>query len=67
MKVLRAGRLLDTPRQSSRFVSLLGYERVSRVGGGDRIEQWSSAHAFLTRGKGVSRKIIYAHKSDHAN
>ena len=58
IKVLRAGRLLDTPRQSARFVSLMGYERVARVGGGERVEQWSSLHAFLTRGKGVSTAYL---------
>ena len=52
---LRAGRLLDTPRQAARFVSLIGYEKHVSVGGGDRQEQWASMHAFLCRNKGVSR------------
>lgn len=48
---LRAGRLLDSPRQAARFVSLLGYEHTPSVGGG-RAEMWSSLHAFLCKGKG---------------
>lgn len=48
---LRAGRLLDSPRQAARFVSLLGYEHAPSVGGG-RAEMWSSLHAFLCKGKG---------------
>jgi len=48
---LRAGRLLDSPRQAARFVSLLGYEHAPSVGGG-KAEMWSSLHAFLCKGKG---------------
>ncbi|CAH3025955.1 unnamed protein product [Porites evermanni] len=48
---LRAGRLLDSPRQAARFVSLLGYEHLPSVGGG-KVEMWSSLHAFLCKGKG---------------
>ena len=51
---LRAGRLLDSPRQAARFVSLLGYEHSPSVGGG-KVEMWSSLHAFLCKGKGVSK------------
>lgn len=51
---LRAGRLLDSPRQAMRFVSLLRYEKQQALGGGDKLEQWSSLHAFLARNKGVS-------------
>ena len=51
---MRAGRLLDSPRQAARFVSLLGYEKTSQVGGGEKPEQWMCMHSFLTRGKGVS-------------
>ena len=50
---LRAGRLLDTPRQAARFVSVMGYEQASAVGGGQPREQWSSMHAFLCKNKGV--------------
>ena len=53
VKPLRAGRLLDTPRQASRFVSLIGYEKVATVGGGDKAEQWTTMHAFLCRNKGA--------------
>lgn len=53
---LRAGRLLDSPRQAARFVSLLGYEHAPSVGGG-KAEMWSSLHAFLCKGKGVSQRF----------
>ena len=53
VRPLRAGRLLDTPRQAARFVSLLAYEKVTTLGGGGRGEQWTSMHAFLCRSKGV--------------
>ena len=59
VKLLRAGRLLDTPRQAARFVSLLGFERVTRLGGGARAEQWTSSHAFLVRGKGVGYVYMF--------
>ncbi|KAK7481686.1 hypothetical protein BaRGS_00027059 [Batillaria attramentaria] len=49
---LRAGRLLDSPRQAMRFVSLVRYDREMKLGGGDKLEQWSSLHAFLARNKG---------------
>lgn len=52
VRPLRAGRLLDSPRQAARFVSLLGYEHTPSLGGG-RAEMWSSLHAFLCKGKGV--------------
>ncbi len=55
VKPMRAGRLIDTPRQAARFVSLVGYEKVAMVGGGERTEQWSTMHAFLCRNKGVSQ------------
>ena len=58
---LRAGRLLDSPRQAARFVSLLGYEHTPSVGGG-RAEMWSSLHAFLCKGKGVSNGLISSKK-----
>lgn len=56
---LRAGRLLDGPRQAARFVSLIPFERSSsshvgvvtrREGGG---EVWSSLHTILCQRKGV--------------
>ena len=34
VRVLRAGRLLDTPRHAARFVSLLPRARSEAVGGG---------------------------------
>ncbi|XP_074540335.1 centrosomal protein of 76 kDa [Halichoeres trimaculatus] len=50
--VLRAGRLLESPRQAARFVSLLAHERAPVVGGGNKQEQWCTLMAFLSRGKG---------------
>ncbi|XP_078607268.1 centrosomal protein of 76 kDa-like [Branchiostoma floridae x Branchiostoma japonicum] len=52
VRPLQAGRLLDTPRQAARFISLLTYEKASTVGGGPRAEQWCTMHAFLCRNKG---------------
>nr|XP_006636031.1 PREDICTED: centrosomal protein of 76 kDa [Lepisosteus oculatus] len=52
VRALRAGRLLDTPRQAARFVSLLGHERAPVIGGGGRQEQWCTLLAFLCRSKG---------------
>uniref|UniRef100_A0A8C9UZV9 Centrosomal protein of 76 kDa n=1 Tax=Scleropages formosus TaxID=113540 RepID=A0A8C9UZV9_SCLFO len=50
--VLRAGRLLESPRQAARFVSLLPLEKAPVVGGGVRQEQWCTLLAFLCRNKG---------------
>ena len=55
---LRAGRLIDTPRQAARFVSLIGYDKVPAVAG-TRSEMWTSLHAFLCAGKGVSHALIH--------
>lgn len=52
IRPLRAGRLLDTPRQAARFVSVLGYERAPVIGGGGgKQEQWCTLLAFLCRNK----------------
>ncbi|XP_025060538.1 centrosomal protein of 76 kDa isoform X2 [Alligator sinensis] len=60
IRPLRAGRLLDTPRQAARFVSVLGYERAPVIGGGSgKQEQWCTLLAFLCRSKGDCE--------DHAN
>ncbi|XP_019401150.1 PREDICTED: centrosomal protein of 76 kDa isoform X2 [Crocodylus porosus] len=60
IRPLRAGRLLDTPRQAARFVSVLGYERAPVIGGGSgKQEQWCTLLAFLCRNKGDCE--------DHAN
>ena len=53
---LRGGRLIDTPRQAARFVSLLGYDKMPPVGG-TRSEMWASLHAFLCAGKGVCHEL----------
>ncbi|XP_026781878.3 centrosomal protein of 76 kDa isoform X1 [Pangasianodon hypophthalmus] len=52
VRVLRAGRLLESPRQAARFVSLLAQERAPVLGGGTRHEQWCTMLAFLCRNKG---------------
>ncbi|XP_040520774.1 centrosomal protein of 76 kDa isoform X2 [Gallus gallus] len=60
IRPLRAGRLLDTPRQAARFVSVLGYERAPVIGGGGgKQEQWCTLLAFICRNKGDCE--------DHAN
>uniref|UniRef100_A0A8D0HAR7 Centrosomal protein of 76 kDa n=1 Tax=Sphenodon punctatus TaxID=8508 RepID=A0A8D0HAR7_SPHPU len=60
VRPLRAGRLLDTPRQTARFVGVLGYERAPVIGGGaGKQEQWCTLLAFLCRNKGDCE--------DHAN
>lgn len=51
VRVLQAGRLLESPRQAARFVSLLAYQRAPVVGGGSRQEQWCTLLAFLCRQK----------------
>ncbi|ERE86153.1 centrosomal protein [Cricetulus griseus] len=57
VKPLRAGRLLDTPRQAARFVNVLGYERAPVIGGGGKQEQWCTLLAFLCRNKSGYRKL----------
>ncbi|KAM8966492.1 centrosomal protein of 76 kDa isoform 2-T2 [Pelodytes ibericus] len=52
VRPLRAGRLLDTPRQAARFVNVLGFEKAPVVGGGAKQEQWCTLLAFLCRNKG---------------
>ncbi len=59
---LDAGRLLDSPRQAARFVSLIPLERTGSVGGGGagggRLEQWSNTHSFLCRVCDLSRLTV---------
>ncbi|XP_051921542.1 centrosomal protein of 76 kDa isoform X2 [Hippocampus zosterae] len=50
--ILRAGRLLESPRRAARFVSLLAHEKAPMVGGGEKHEQWCTLLAFLCQGKG---------------
>ncbi|XP_069076034.1 centrosomal protein of 76 kDa isoform X1 [Pleurodeles waltl] len=52
VRPMRAGRLLDTPRQAARFVNVIGYERAPVVGGGGKQEQWCTLLAFLCTNKG---------------
>lgn len=50
---MRSGRLLDTPRQAARFVSLIAYNKVTAsFGVNEQIEQWLHMHTFLTKNKG---------------
>ncbi|XP_035421225.1 centrosomal protein of 76 kDa isoform X3 [Cygnus atratus] len=79
IRPLRAGRLLDTPRQAARFVSVLGYERAPVIGGGGgKQEQWCTLLAFICRnkltvvknirGKNIRHlKLVAGDCEDHAN
>jgi centrosomal protein CEP76 len=50
---MRTGRLLDTPRQAARFVSLIAYSKVTAsFGVNEQIEQWLHMHTFLAKNKG---------------
>lgn len=52
VRVLRGSRLLESPRQAARFVSLLAHEKAPVVGGGGgKQEQWCTLLSFLCRGK----------------
>ena len=55
MRLLRAGRLLDSVRHGARFVSLIGYEKMASIGssGHCRPEKWNSLYSFLCRKCGV--------------
>ena len=52
---MRTGRLLDTPRQAARFVSLIGYdkEQTSFARAADHAaEPWLHLHTFLAKSRG---------------
>ena len=49
---IRAARLLYTPRQAARFVSLIAYEKAECVGGG-KTEMWCNMHSLVCKNKGV--------------
>jgi len=51
------GHLLDTPRHAAIFVSLLKHEDECSMFG-SRVDSWTSLHAFLCRGKGVSMLLV---------
>jgi centrosomal protein CEP76 len=56
VRPLKTGRLLDTPRQAARFVSLIGYNKVtSSVGINENVDQWLNLHTFLVKNRGVSQ------------
>uniref|UniRef100_UPI00358E81E0 centrosomal protein of 76 kDa isoform X2 n=1 Tax=Myxine glutinosa TaxID=7769 RepID=UPI00358E81E0 len=53
IRPLHAARLLDTPLQAARFVSLLGRARPTTLGYANHSrERWASRLAFLARAKG---------------
>ena len=55
IKPMRTGRLIDTPRQAARFVSLIGYNKVtSTFGINEQVEQWLHLHTFLVKNCGDS-------------
>jgi centrosomal protein CEP76 len=50
---MRTGRLLDSPRQAARFVSLIGYNRLMpSFGISEKSEQWLHLHTFLVKNRG---------------
>lgn len=56
VKPMRTGRLLDSPRQAARFVSLIGYSGKSPASCGisEKAEQWLHLHTFLVKNNGDS-------------
>ena len=67
---LRAGRLLDGPRQAARFVSLVPCERWGNqvgVGGRGSGDVWSSLHTVLCLKKGVSCIKCFFPTTNHKN
>lgn len=53
VKPMQASRLLDSPRQAARFVSLIPYMKVApSIGVNDKVEQWLNMHTFLAKNKG---------------
>jgi hypothetical protein len=51
---IQSGRLVDTPMQAARFVSLIPHAVTRSVGRREeaKVEQWSHAHTILSRGCG---------------
>lgn len=55
VKPMRTGRLIDSPRQAARFVSLIGYSKSSpSFGISEKSEQWLHLHTFLVKNNGDS-------------
>ena len=51
---MKTARLIDTPRQAARFVSLIGYNKLApSVGINEQVEQWLHMHTFLVKNRGV--------------
>jgi centrosomal protein CEP76 len=55
---IRPGRLLRTPYEAARFVSLIPYSREESLGGG-RMEIWTSMHSFLAKGRGERELLLF--------
>lgn len=50
---MRTGRLIDSPRQAARFVSLIGYSKLKpSFGISEKTEQWLHLHTFLAKNSG---------------
>ena len=55
IRPLRTARLLDTPREAARFVSLIGYNKIQpSLGINEQIDQWLHMHTFLAKNRGDS-------------
>lgn len=65
VRPLKASRVVESPREAARLVSLCDYEHHSAIGSTSaRPEVWNSLYAFLSVKKGVSsRHITFNHIS----
>jgi centrosomal protein CEP76 len=55
VRPMRTARLIDTPRQAARFVSLIGYNKLApTLGVNEQVEQWLHLHTFIAKNRGVS-------------
>ena len=54
VKPMRTGRLLDSPRQAARFISLIGYNKMTPafMSISEKTEQWMHLHTFLAKNSG---------------
>lgn len=59
VKPIKTARLIDTPRQAARFVSLIGYNKLTpQLGINEQTEQWLHLHTFLVKNRGVCLFLI---------
>lgn len=51
---MQVSRLLDSPRQAARFVSLIAYAKSRPTIGGlnESVDQWLNLHTFIVKNKG---------------